>query len=264
MTTQNNGFVGPLPEEIIIDILSRLPADCVRKCQRVCKKWSALTSTTYFKVMHRERAAPVNFVQREQLMLLELLEKWQNKLHIEELNLEKRADDALTALRPNAQFLILGWFGMGSNVILQGSMSCADGVLLSSLTTISLGLAFLVAMSIAYNKIQRLVTPVAVLKQSLTDLHRNVLELKNETEHPGLITQTAFGSNFSTRIQALEQNHQLETTDFLPYYKRRLVWILIAAVVHCITSSIVTAVFFCKGKDYGNRAPKFALPTRPT
>ncbi|PSS28887.1 F-box protein like [Actinidia chinensis var. chinensis] len=70
-TNHNNGFVRLLPEEIIIDILSRLPADCVLKCRRVCKEWLALTSTPYFTKMHLKRAAPVIFVQSLQFGNLE-------------------------------------------------------------------------------------------------------------------------------------------------------------------------------------------------
>ncbi|XP_057493465.1 uncharacterized protein LOC130779207 [Actinidia eriantha] len=196
----------------------------------------------------------------EQVILLESLEKRMNKLHIEELNLEKRADDTLTALGTNAQMLMA--VSIGSNVILPGSMSCAGGVVLSSLSTISFGLAFLVAVSIAYSKINRLVTPVAELKRSLADLHQNVREFKSETEPLGL-TRSAFESNHSMRIEALEQEHQFETTDFWAHYKHMLIWILIVAVVQWITSFIVATVFFCKGKAPGDRAPKFA-PPRPT
>ena len=134
--------------------------------------------------------------------------------------------------------------GFGSNAILPGSMSCAGGVVLSSLSTLSFGLAFLVAMTIAYEKISRLVTPVAELKKSLADLHQNVREFKNETQPVGAFQRTAFGSNHSMRIEALEKKHQFETTDFWAYYKRMLICILIVAVVQLITGSIVAAVFF--------------------
>ncbi|KAH7839268.1 hypothetical protein Vadar_002016 [Vaccinium darrowii] len=52
-----------LPQEILIDILSRLPGDCVLECRRVCKQWLALTSTPQFVEMHLERATPVLFMQ---------------------------------------------------------------------------------------------------------------------------------------------------------------------------------------------------------
>ncbi|KAM7491723.1 hypothetical protein LguiA_034644 [Lonicera macranthoides] len=46
-----------IPDDVIIDILSRLPADCVVKCQRVCRKWRALTSSPSFAELHLERGA---------------------------------------------------------------------------------------------------------------------------------------------------------------------------------------------------------------
>uniref|UniRef100_A0A5B6YUS3 F-box domain-containing protein n=1 Tax=Davidia involucrata TaxID=16924 RepID=A0A5B6YUS3_DAVIN len=48
----------PLPDDIVIDILSRLPVECVLQCRRVCKQWKALTSTPYFVEIHLKRATP--------------------------------------------------------------------------------------------------------------------------------------------------------------------------------------------------------------
>ena len=65
---------------------------------------------------------------------------------------------------------------------------------------------------------------------------------------PSLVEQngaTPTASNFCMRIQVFEHKHRFETTDFWPYYKHRLVWILIAAVVHAITSPILAAAFSC-------------------
>ncbi|GFY89134.1 hypothetical protein Acr_06g0010740 [Actinidia rufa] len=56
------GFVKPLPDDIIIDILSRLPAECVLECRKVCRLWLALTSTPHFIEMHLKRATPEIFV----------------------------------------------------------------------------------------------------------------------------------------------------------------------------------------------------------
>ncbi|KAI8531802.1 hypothetical protein RHMOL_Rhmol11G0164200 [Rhododendron molle] len=53
-----------LPEDILIDILSRLPGDYVLECRRVCKQWLALTSTPNFVELHLKRATPVLFVPR--------------------------------------------------------------------------------------------------------------------------------------------------------------------------------------------------------
>ncbi|KAJ4838876.1 hypothetical protein Tsubulata_050324, partial [Turnera subulata] len=48
-----------LPDDVIIDILSRLPADHLLQCQRVCKKWRLLTSTASFAQLQVRRGAPV-------------------------------------------------------------------------------------------------------------------------------------------------------------------------------------------------------------
>lgn len=48
----------PLPDEVIVDILSRLPADGVLKCRRVCRCWRNLTSTRYFADLHLQRSTP--------------------------------------------------------------------------------------------------------------------------------------------------------------------------------------------------------------
>lgn len=48
----------PLPDEVIVNILSRLPADGVLKCRRVCRCWRNLTSTRYFADLHLQRSTP--------------------------------------------------------------------------------------------------------------------------------------------------------------------------------------------------------------
>ncbi|KAF7127355.1 hypothetical protein RHSIM_Rhsim11G0104000 [Rhododendron simsii] len=65
LNISKDGFaVQDLPREILVDILSRLPGDCVLECRRVCKEWLALTSTPNFVEMHLKRATPVLFMQR--------------------------------------------------------------------------------------------------------------------------------------------------------------------------------------------------------
>ncbi|XP_058191705.1 putative F-box protein At3g17480 [Rhododendron vialii] len=57
-------FMRDLPEDILIDILSRLPGDYVLECRRVCKQWLALTLTPNFVELHLKRATPVLFLPR--------------------------------------------------------------------------------------------------------------------------------------------------------------------------------------------------------
>lgn len=45
-----NTDIDSLSDGVIIDILSRLPVDCILECQRVCRRWRALTSKPCFDV----------------------------------------------------------------------------------------------------------------------------------------------------------------------------------------------------------------------
>lgn len=59
-----NGFsMQDLSEEILIDILNRLPDNSVLECRKVCRQWLALTSKPSFVEMHCKRAALLLFVQ---------------------------------------------------------------------------------------------------------------------------------------------------------------------------------------------------------
>ncbi|KAM7478532.1 hypothetical protein LguiA_026745 [Lonicera macranthoides] len=57
-----NGVVRHLPDDIIVNILSRLPADCVLESRRVCKKWQALTSSPKFAELHLRNVTSSTFV----------------------------------------------------------------------------------------------------------------------------------------------------------------------------------------------------------
>ncbi|XP_060171385.1 F-box protein At3g07870-like [Lycium barbarum] len=52
-----------LPDCLIIDILSRLPADYLLRCQRDCRVWKALISSQYFSTLHLRRARPELIIQ---------------------------------------------------------------------------------------------------------------------------------------------------------------------------------------------------------
>ncbi|XVF06073.1 hypothetical protein REPUB_Repub06bG0016900 [Reevesia pubescens] len=51
------------PDHIIINILSRLPAEHVIQCRQVCKRWRALSSTKDFIDLHLKRATPTLIAQ---------------------------------------------------------------------------------------------------------------------------------------------------------------------------------------------------------
>ncbi|EEF52749.1 conserved hypothetical protein [Ricinus communis] len=57
------GDVRPLPNDIIFEILSRLPADEVLKCCSVSKEWKALVLTPFFSQAQLTRACPIVFIQ---------------------------------------------------------------------------------------------------------------------------------------------------------------------------------------------------------
>ncbi|GAA0158905.1 hypothetical protein LIER_38750 [Lithospermum erythrorhizon] len=58
-----NKDVALLPDDILIDILSRLPAHSILQCHRVCRDWRALTSTRQFAEMQFRRAESTIFMQ---------------------------------------------------------------------------------------------------------------------------------------------------------------------------------------------------------
>nr|XP_027103332.1 F-box protein At3g07870-like [Coffea arabica] len=62
-----DNVVAQLPDDVVIDILLRLPADRVADCRRVCRRWRSLTSSDYFIKLHLDRSAPLIFVQATDL-----------------------------------------------------------------------------------------------------------------------------------------------------------------------------------------------------
>lgn len=52
-----------LPDCLLIDILSRLPADCLFRCQRDCRVWKKLISSRNFSTLQLKRARPVVIIQ---------------------------------------------------------------------------------------------------------------------------------------------------------------------------------------------------------
>ncbi|KAI6705085.1 hypothetical protein NL676_008047, partial [Syzygium grande] len=52
-----------LPDDVMTDVLSGLPADQVANLRRVCKGWCSLTATPNFVRLHLERSTPVIYFQ---------------------------------------------------------------------------------------------------------------------------------------------------------------------------------------------------------
>lgn len=59
----NGCSIGLLPDDILVDILSRLPAPTILQCRKVCRHWRRLTSSTYFLAVQAKRAPSVVLVQ---------------------------------------------------------------------------------------------------------------------------------------------------------------------------------------------------------
>ncbi|VFQ65177.1 unnamed protein product [Cuscuta campestris] len=56
-------IVVPLPDDILIDVLSRLPARAILRCRAVCRRWRSLTSSVHFVTLQAQRAPCVVLVQ---------------------------------------------------------------------------------------------------------------------------------------------------------------------------------------------------------
>lgn len=53
-----------LPEDIIAEILIRLPAEHVHQCRAICKEWNSLISTSLFNEMYLKHATPTLVFQQ--------------------------------------------------------------------------------------------------------------------------------------------------------------------------------------------------------
>ncbi|RAL37029.1 hypothetical protein DM860_003951 [Cuscuta australis] len=63
---QNKGF-DRFPDDILVNILSRLPADAVLQCRKVCRHWRTLTSSTHFITVQNRRAPSVILLEESSL-----------------------------------------------------------------------------------------------------------------------------------------------------------------------------------------------------
>lgn len=56
-TLKPSNTIRPLPDDVMVEILSRLPVECVLNCRRVCKRWEELTWTSHFADLHIKNMA---------------------------------------------------------------------------------------------------------------------------------------------------------------------------------------------------------------
>ncbi|XP_074375852.1 F-box protein At3g07870-like [Apium graveolens] len=66
-----------LPEEIVADILSRLPIKTILHCKCLCKRWCNLLLQSYFVNLHLSRSPPALLIRPEEMIfqVVELFEK---------------------------------------------------------------------------------------------------------------------------------------------------------------------------------------------
>ncbi|XP_048140835.1 F-box protein At3g07870-like [Rhodamnia argentea] len=60
-TSQDMASLEILPDDVMADVLSRLPADQVVNSRSVCKRWCSLAATPHFVQLHLERSTPVMY-----------------------------------------------------------------------------------------------------------------------------------------------------------------------------------------------------------
>ncbi|KAL3728733.1 hypothetical protein ACJRO7_033335 [Eucalyptus globulus] len=51
--------LGTLPDDLVMDVLSRLEVDQLDNAKRVCRRWHALITTAHFIRVHLQRASSV-------------------------------------------------------------------------------------------------------------------------------------------------------------------------------------------------------------
>uniref|UniRef100_A0A7C9EHW6 F-box domain-containing protein n=1 Tax=Opuntia streptacantha TaxID=393608 RepID=A0A7C9EHW6_OPUST len=96
-----------LPEEIIIDVLSRLPAKSVGRCRCVSKPWRALLSRPKFIRAHLDRSR--NLGQESLIFISES----QHALFSVSLDSAQQVFDEITTLQPSSVLLITLTLGSG-------------------------------------------------------------------------------------------------------------------------------------------------------
>nr|XP_009758329.1 PREDICTED: F-box only protein 8-like [Nicotiana sylvestris] len=101
-----------IPDDILIDILSKLPAQDLLHCRQVCRHWNSLISTPFFNDMYLNLGAVSTVILQQkdltrrsngyQMKLLFLPEKHQNKT----LRKKKRKDYSYYIINPLTQELV--------------------------------------------------------------------------------------------------------------------------------------------------------------
>ncbi|XVF30584.1 hypothetical protein REPUB_Repub16aG0071000 [Reevesia pubescens] len=106
-----------LPDDLIVEILSRLPADEVLKFRRVCRKWRALTSSRQFIEQNVKHASSILFQQYLHIKL-------ERRLYLEFYFLDEKLKKKMMRRR------VCTWFMNGSIDYYPSVVDTCDGLLL--------------------------------------------------------------------------------------------------------------------------------------
>ncbi|CAA3002957.1 F-box At3g07870-like [Olea europaea subsp. europaea] len=111
---QKNVFLMNLPSDILVEILSRLPARAVFRCKCVCKTWIKIFSDSKFVALHFAKARP-GIVVHQSEMFKNLIKVVEFEDEIDHHNLD---EDSLVKfdLKRISEF-------SGANIVLDGSVN---------------------------------------------------------------------------------------------------------------------------------------------
>ncbi|CAL5378374.1 unnamed protein product [Camellia sinensis] len=213
--------------------------------------------------------SPAQRVRPEQRHTIEAFEMMRNQMHLEEVDLEKRADDAISSLGISAQ-LILGF--ISGSVLLQGKFACTIGISVSLMSVVSFVIGFGIAITVAFNKIRRLSRPLQELRSRQSKLYADIIQFKAENYFagdqvihaadtnvdPDSGPQYRMDSEFSSRLIDVE-NSLSGAQNFLTHYESMLWLTAFGAAVHGITIPLVAYHIFCgtgKGSTDKDTMPK--------
>ncbi|KAI7981810.1 hypothetical protein LOK49_Contig12G00011 [Camellia lanceoleosa] len=198
-----------------------------------------------------------------------------NQMHLEEVDLEKRAEDAISLLGISAQ-LMLGFISW--SVLLQGKFACTIGISVSLMSVVSFVIRFGIAITVAFNKIRRLNRPLLDLRRRQSKLYTDIMQFRAENNFVGdqVRIQVAIAnvdpdsspqyeyrfvhmdSQFSSRLIDVEDSLS-GAQNFLTHYESMVYLMAFGAAIHGITIPLVAYHIFCgtgKGSTDKDTMPK--------
>ncbi|CAL5330012.1 unnamed protein product [Camellia sinensis] len=216
-------------------------------------------------------------VRPEQRHTIEAFEMMRNQMHLEEVDLEKRAEDAISSLGISAQ--LMSGFISGS-VLLQGQFACTIGISISLMSMVSFVIGFGIAVTVAFNKIRRLNQPLQELRSRQSKLYTDIMQFRVENNFvgdrvrfqfpvsnvdPDSSPQYEYGfvpmdSQYSSRLIDVE-NSLSGAHNFLTHYESMLYLMAFGAAVHGITIPLVAYHIFCGTGNGINDKDTMSKPT---